>query len=423
MLTLNPLLKREIEDLIANEIQEDTLHDYKRKIPQRNEKGSPKPLNGNDDDKVDERKDCLKDVCSFSNTFGGQIYFGVSEKKGCPIKINWLPAELNKEENIRWLELYLRANAKPPLPTLSFEYYEEKGQGWLLKMKIPRSWNAPHYFLEGNSFCFWKRGANSNMSMTYEELRDGFALHEKVEEKIESYVKERVKNLSHRLGHYKKIPALILHVIPLSAFSLRQYYDLKQVEKENNLLVPLNEDVHFLQYRYNIDGLYMESERHEGGFPGSSLQIFRNGVIESGDALLFQKDLSHTYEDGKLCINIDLLEHIIVDRVKKYIELQQKLGIVPPILVYVSLCEIFQKWLGVTTPVRSILSPVTLSCATGNSSVEIPAIVVDDIINEDLGTKFLFAFDWIANVFGLPQSPNNKSGIWNDHYAELSNKQ
>lgn len=63
---LQAINRADLESLIENAVRENTTLDYKQELPGYND---------------EEKKEFLRDVLAFANTAGGDIIFGISERR------------------------------------------------------------------------------------------------------------------------------------------------------------------------------------------------------------------------------------------------------------------------------------------------------------------------------------------------------
>src|SRR5207244_6460197 len=104
--------KEDIEALVANAVSEGRTVEYKEQLP-----------GGTDDDK----REFLADASSFANAGGGDLIFGVREKRDAAGKPTGIPeaavglAGINADAEKRRLEDMLRAGIDPRIPAVRFK--------------------------------------------------------------------------------------------------------------------------------------------------------------------------------------------------------------------------------------------------------------------------------------------------------------
>jgi hypothetical protein len=91
---LDRIEKEDIDSLVANEVREDRTLEYKQALPTNSD---------------DEKREFLADISSFANASGGDILYGVEEKRDASGKTTGIPenatgiAGLNADYEIRRL--------------------------------------------------------------------------------------------------------------------------------------------------------------------------------------------------------------------------------------------------------------------------------------------------------------------------------
>ncbi|MBN9524271.1 putative DNA binding domain-containing protein [bacterium] len=244
--------------------------DYKQALPQTHQK-----------DKVD----FLKDVAGLANTEGGDILFGVSEKReggkttGEPEAVVGLQGFLADQE-IRRLEDTIRTGLKPRLTGVRLQSIQCP-EGPVLHMRVERSFAGPHMVLHDEE-RFWGRGAMGNFRLDPDELRRLFQRNADLPERIRRFRAQRVETIE-RVQTPVTFPAgptLILHVVSVPGFDLQSALDVRRAVSVQNSFLPLGWSSSALG-RFNIDGYVNYADVDKNGVCRTYTQLFRNGAIES----------------------------------------------------------------------------------------------------------------------------------------------
>jgi Divergent AAA domain. len=158
--------KKDIEDLILNEVPEGRNLDYKQDL-----------LLGKDEDK----KEFLADVSSFANAAGGDLIYGISEKRedgkatGIPespdgLSINGQP--INAEEEIKKMEYLIRDGIEPRINSYQIKPIEGFQKGPIILLRIAKSWMPPHMVTLKGSQRFFARKARIRYPLDMIEIRN-----------------------------------------------------------------------------------------------------------------------------------------------------------------------------------------------------------------------------------------------------------
>ena len=152
---LEEYTKKDIDDLIQNEVEESIYLDYK----------DGRAL---DSDKIVE---ITKDVSAFANADGGIIVYGVSENKATHKPEDYAPVT-NPKITKEWLEQKISLIRRKIDGVLIFPIrLEGNANGSIYVVKIPHSNNAPHMALDNK---YYKRHNFSSDPMEEYEVRESF---------------------------------------------------------------------------------------------------------------------------------------------------------------------------------------------------------------------------------------------------------
>src|SRR5271166_4509007 len=157
--------KDKIESLISNEVRESLTFEYKEALP-----GGGR----------EERKEFLADVSAFANAAGGDIIFGVREKRegnkttALPEKAVGL-AGINVDATIRQLESVITDGIEPRISGLRIKPIYGFECGPVIVMRIPKSYLSPHMVKLGAS-RFYSRTNAGKQPLDVTQIRSAFAL-------------------------------------------------------------------------------------------------------------------------------------------------------------------------------------------------------------------------------------------------------
>lgn len=148
--------------------------------------------------------------------------------------------------------------------------------------------------------------------------------------------------------------------------------------------------------RFNFDGFLSGSTSMRGNY----VQLFRTGAIEAVELQLL--DLPSwrkmTGFTGPDFISSHDLEDQLIKAVSTYTDIQQRLGIEPPVFVMVALLGV--KGFRVTTSATMF----------GNDEIDRDALILPDVLMDNFGVDVRAllkpVFDAVAQAGGLPGSPS-----------------
>jgi hypothetical protein len=272
---LNDLSPANIQALIDSEVAESLTLEYKRDLPSG---------------QSEKKREFLYDVAAMANALGGDIVFGILDRRGednqstgvadglSGIKLANAQAEINRLSNLIGDSIAPRVAGIQMVPATS-------PQGDVLVLRVPRSWNKPHMVTIGGVNKFFGRVGTTKYLMSVDEIGRSFSEQRELRESIErwrSHRAELVKRGEGPVGPPGPV-TMLFHAIPTSAFTrdvLRETWTVSEQEK-NFMHVP-NRPTNF---RYNADGFLSlaVAGRQAYGYT----QLFRSGIVEYADAYCY----------------------------------------------------------------------------------------------------------------------------------------
>ena len=156
------ITKADIEALVANAVAEGRAIEYKQQLP------------GNGDK---DKKEFLADVSSFANAGGGDIIFGVVEKRDGDNKPTDLPekaeglAGINAGAEMNRLDAIIQSGIEPRIPGCRIRSIDGFASGPVLVIRIPKSWAAPHMVTFKNLSRFFTRTSAGKQQLDVGEIR------------------------------------------------------------------------------------------------------------------------------------------------------------------------------------------------------------------------------------------------------------
>ena len=377
-LNFDDISEGDLKELIDVGVPEGLKIDYKR------------DLYGTSDN---DKKEALKDISSFANSFGGHLIIGFEENSGIPTAITGLH-EINTDAEIQRLENLVRDGIEPRITGLKIKAILLESGNSVILIRIPKSWNPPHRVSARNINRFYVRNSAGAHEVSVEELRSLFNLSASVHDRIQSFRRERLAILSAdegpmKIGHGGR---LILHIVPFSTFGYGQSLDVKQIYNHASTFQPLSSSGNS---RYNFEGVivYRGDEKCSG-----YTQIFRNGIIEATEAGIVNE------RDSRILIVSLKFAKDIFGVLPGYLDGLKALDVPSPLAIMISLQEVHGAILGV----RDDFSYDALDSL--NKSFNKSELLLPEIIIEDYGTEQDYqramrpAFDALWNAAGYASS-------------------
>ena len=229
-------------------------------------------------DKRDPRNktEALKDITAFANASGGHLIIGMDEKDGVADEIVPI-CDIDSDTLINRLSALIHDLVEPRIVGIRMRAVTISGGGFVLVVRIPKSWNPPHRVNADNLNRFFIRDSGGAHEASVEELRVLFTQTSELHERISNFRSERIAKLVAGKG---PIPLRdggrqFIHLIPLSAFGQQSQIDLKQAHEDHMRFRPIESGS---GPRYNLDGFI----NFGGGCEDRSYtQVFRNGILET----------------------------------------------------------------------------------------------------------------------------------------------
>lgn len=398
---ISQIMEDEIKKLVKGKVPENSHLEYKREI-----KFSSEP----------EKKELLADVCSFANSGGGAIIYGIEEGKG---ENSGLPEQItgltdNIDETIRSLDESIRKGIEPVLVGVLIEsrQIDEKK---VLVLFIPKSSNFPHRVCFKNTKRFYKRANASKYEIPIEELKKDFLRGAELSKRISEFRSERItKILSNDTPIIlQKYPKLALHIIPVYFFDNSQSFEsLNKFETMEFIPINLLGKSNLLpQSRLNFDG-YVTYHQIEGGSSFSYVQIFRNSSVEAVDTSTLTLDMA-AHSDSNLFKKGNLrpaYEEQVIKALNLYCSSLIKKSINGPCVVFLSLLDIKGYKMYKNPNSASLLDQKT---PIDRAHLLLPDMYVEDMSNFSAQKVMKPAFDIVWNACGCSGSKNyDKTGEW-----------
>lgn len=259
---LTATTEADLLQLIIDRAEEGARLEFKRDLPGRDK---------------DSAKEFCADVSAFANSGGGDIIYGIQEAAtGEAGRLTPAQGDGPDSEKLRLLNV-LSDNLEPRIPGLLIHTVAVQ-EGFVLILRVPQSWEAPHRVTPSRRFFIRENGRKRELNVA--EIRRLFAQSESQAEKIRDFRLQRIGPLVSGAGPVRLIAGalFVVHLAPTQ--TVLGLASIDPIQYVDSRILPVL-GVSSINSRVNLDGaLATRSQCQEGKTHGYSL-FFRNGFFES----------------------------------------------------------------------------------------------------------------------------------------------
>jgi hypothetical protein len=400
---IDSITEDHLRSLIEDQAMELRVIEYKQELPGK---------------RPEDKREFLADVCSFANTAGGDLVYGMTENGGMPQDLPGFETS-NIDDEINGLENSIRDGIEPRIWGVRSFPLRLRSGAHALVLRVPRSFSRPHVVTFRGHWRFYARSSAGKYPMDVDEVRRAFVLSESVADRIRAF---RAARLSQVVSGETPVPIegtsrVVLHVVPISAFDSPASVvdlDIQRPPLSERVLLPISivNDVDLdefflishpsiLRPRYNFDGVFCDTRL---GAPVENLegyaQLFRTGVIEAVDHHAFFE------EEGASLIEGDNLDEGLIKAVDRYFRLLRDLGVESPVFLLLSLVGVRGYRMRQSgMPLRQV----------DRDDLLVPEVLIESL-EQDLHALQRYMrplLDAVWNSVGAPGSPHyDESGNW-----------
>lgn len=386
-LALDAITPAQLTRLVETKSRESAVIDYKQAFALSSD---------------EQKREFLFDVASFANTDGGDLVYGIRAVDGIPEEIVGLADFIADNELLR-MEDMLRSGIVPRLSGVGFQIVNAPSSRPVLIVRVPRGLATPHLVKTGSWTKFYGRNSAGKYELDVTEIRRAFLASEGVFNRLRDFRLERLRRLLRNdvgVNHASQ-RRLVLHVVPVATLREEMNFTLPQLlTARKDQTRPLGE-INSWGPRYNFDGVLIESTANDRTIL-SSLQLFRNGVIEAVDASCVQH-----WED-KPILPAFLIEKAIREGFDGLLDYLKNLGVPPPFVICMSLLNV--RGLAIIRGPQFSHSGIT---PIGQDNLILPEVTVPEL-PVTVDEVFRPLFDLIWNACGYSRSFHyDEHGKWN----------
>lgn len=213
------------------------------------------------------------DVCSFANSDGGYIVYGIRENQG--IATDLIGVEIANPDKF---EMDLRNKLTPimpQIPSLQFKFVPFHNERYLVVAHIEHDYYAPYTHVEDNkNYKIYKRDGNRKKVIEYSELKNMFMQTRGLEDEIRKFRKKRIRYYRNE-RNLKYEPFMIFHIIPESFLNGRKpLFVIERQTHQNYGTIFANTKIDSPSFPC-VDGLrFINTAGKEEAL------LFNNGIVE-----------------------------------------------------------------------------------------------------------------------------------------------
>lgn len=381
----------DLDFLKDNKVSEGIDIDYKEKLP---------------DLSIDEsRLDFLRDICSFANTHGGQIIYGIKEERGKATPQEISGVDLAKpDHDVRKIIEIVREGLDVTLAGVRYSIITLSNGKYVVIINIPMSMTPPHRVKVNldKDHRFYGRNDRARYELSFHEIRDKFMQSTTIREKTRDFRSARVDAIKSGQGatELSYDPLMVLHIIPLTAFSSMfecnpsQFRVLYTNQETCSWFAPFGHHQIGTRNEINLEGFL--SYNSEG-----YVQFYREGIIEAVSRL--PKDEGHNI------IHSGFYESYLLKQ--NYFNILKNTDFTPPFCIFLSLLWIDEYSLAYASGAGH--GGYNISTRKYNKSEILLKEVILDSYDSSLAELLRPLYDRFCNAWGLPDCKNyNEDGTY-----------
>lgn len=376
--------EQDLQQLVAAQVPEGLRLEYKRETY------------GNTDA---EKREFLKDISAFANSSGGHLILGMEEAGGIATGLVGVGA-VDADVEILRLEQVAQNGLEPRIAGARMKVIRLAAGGIAMVIRVPRSWNSPHRVVAQRANRFYMRNSAGVYEPNVEELRALFNESASSLSLARKFRTERLAEIQSGQGPSPLVGGgrIILHLIPVAAFSKSVVVDVRQAYAQEASFQPIG-STGIRQFNYH--GFI---NQRGGNANHGYTQVFRNGILEATKG-----GIVRTTQNGRRTIAGIGTEEQIFQVLHTYVTGLKDLGVPPPLIFMLTLEGVSGVSYTVQQNIWDDPEPVLPS-----DIITLPECVIEDYgTRSDHHLAVKPAFDALWNAAGHPGASSfNEQGEW-----------
>ncbi|ARM35517.1 hypothetical protein B0B39_18455 (plasmid) [Legionella longbeachae] len=319
----SPIFVQELKNYIEQGITENRLLEFKSKLPGKQDENEPL---------------LLKPICSFANTNGGYLIYGIDDTKPWESQSG---VEVVDEDQLKQkLTNIIEHSTEPKITQYDIVIHKlSEPSKYLLIIFVAKSYSSPHRIRKSN--IFYGRSSSGAYQMDINEIRNIMLLHSTFIDKITEFVNNRSTKIRKNLSVIPLAQGIkfLLHFVPVASVMNTENFSiifLKEKIDEFKIFenFKLKATLEGLLFYEPTIGKYHHSEKYN--------LYYRSGIIESVRA--FSPDPTYLPDRPNLLPIIDLQNYAVtcLDQFKNDCS---RLKLFPPYILFFSLIGLGNSYL------------------------------------------------------------------------------
>ena len=312
---LDNIIHSDLQQLIQDQIPESKSIEYKRDLP-----------GASDADKIK----FLRAISSFANTNTGDLIYGVDATNGIPTRLIGITSVTSDEAILR-LSNMCRDGVQPRISRINFIPVILDAGGWVLVIRVDKSWSSPHRVIHSGHGHFYGRNSAGAYQLDVGELKTAFTFGDNISERIKGFRASRLISINSGDTPVRlktEVCKIVLHLVPLSSFASNALLDFNGNQPNTTNLPPMFATGY--SDRINLDGV-LTFDYPQSSYSAYYVQAYRSGIIEAVSEFRIhdgEKVISGQYEDR------------VTRALNRYLVHLKAYEINPPIFIFMSFLNV-----------------------------------------------------------------------------------
>ena len=320
--SLEDITLDDIQQLVDDEVQEGKEIEYKEFLAL---------------DKDNHKEALLGEITSFANARGGDLIIGVPDDQGTPRHVGGVPVQDLDNTIERWSNT-IRRGADPKLPPSVFDITElhVEDDRYVFVIRVNKSWNPLHRVTYSNKF--YGRGPSGKFPLDTGEIQRRMLEAERFADDLEEFRDEQVAEFEAGDTPLPVFdgPKLVLHLVPIGAFSPGQKIDRKTAGATSKIrprMLASRPATGGFTDNYTVDSVIVHH-----GVPDDGLyeyvRTFSSGTIEMFTAWPF-----NPMDEGSTVLDVDMVRKALEFTLPIQLQYLDSQDIDPPVYACMSILD------------------------------------------------------------------------------------